>query len=1081
MTNNREPFLDPMESTRDLLGDWNLSTTIERPESLQSATPVAKPSGGPHNNADRSLLTGRISSENRAKPRLERIVQSDSDLIGAFDLTPRLSKSDNTDDLDNESGESKNRPGKVGSTILKPDAEAHFDQCKSKPKFPGLGESLSGFRIIKELGRGAFARVYLAEESTLGNRLVAIKVSEATGDEPQVLAKLQHTHIVPVHSVHTDVATGLRILCMPYFGGANLAEVLESEVFSSTSSKRSGGSLIQALDRISGYAPFSSTSEVERTNLMSKSEAISSQAVDRNPIASLIASRNASLRVARRPMNPYSWIVGRRSDKRLPKIRRDLPFDSGYSLARGRNAEVDQPSRRFLRGASGIQAAVWVVARLAEGLGHAHARGLLHRDIKPSNVLIAADGTPMLLDFNLSVERESAKSEKDLSHAMIGGTLPYMSPEHLDAFNPQGKTAPTDVDARSDIYALGLILFEMIAGHHPFPEPDQQKPLLATIKEMLSSRMTVPSLRATRPDVPWSIDALVAKCLNPDPRRRYEFAEDLAEDLRRFLDNLPMKYCPEPSPLERLEKWARRNPALSSSTSVGIFGLALVLLLGASVSLLYNKIQDVSSRLRLQVFRQGFTDAQFWLNTQSDKVEHLEKGLALSLQALQDLGLFNSSGVGGAGWISKLPKDEREQTWDQGVELGLLHARAIVKLAEKLGNERDRRIALERALQILDHVLTVSPRPMSAIFLERAKYEDALGQADRAESDRRKAAEIPTSTSYDNLVLGASLLADGKLLEAEIPLKAAIRQDVTSFWAWFSLGHCYFQQGRFADAVAAFTGCVVRGPKFAWAHFNLGLALAKSGRLLDAKSSYARAVELEPRFPEALINKGLVELELNQLEEALDDLKRGIADGQDDPGVLAAYGEALARLGRQEEAERFFTKALERNPDSPNVLVARGMTRLRSNPDGASSDFRSALKIDSDHPTAHYGMARRLRIDDPAGALGHLNEALKVKPNFMDALQLRALIRARIGEPSTLGDVERLLELPTPHGLYNAACALAIYAESTNENRWLRRSYELLTRAIAMGFPKGEAESDPDLKILWRQPEFKGLLTNSHR
>ena len=99
------------------------------------------------------------------------------------------------------------------------------------PKPGGLpppGDELAGFRILQELGRGAFARVYLAEEIHLGGRLVAIKVSRPEGEEPQILARLQHTHIVPVHSVCDDPETGLRVLCMPYFGGANLAQVLDA-------------------------------------------------------------------------------------------------------------------------------------------------------------------------------------------------------------------------------------------------------------------------------------------------------------------------------------------------------------------------------------------------------------------------------------------------------------------------------------------------------------------------------------------------------------------------------------------------------------------------------------------------------------------------------------------------------------------------------------------------------------------------------------------------------------------------------------------------------------------------------------
>ena len=215
------------------------------------------------------------------------------------------------------------------------------------------------------------------------------------------------------------------------------------------------------------------------------------------------------------------------------------------------------PARQFLRGANGIQAAVWIVARLAEGLDHAHSRGLLHRDLKPANILIAADGTPMLLDFNLAAETEPERDgdpgEGRAHRAMLGGTLPYMSPEHLDALDPDGSTTPEEVDERSDLYALGLILFEMIAGEPPFAELPAGLTPLETIRFMIEDRRRrpVPSLRARCPDVPWSLDALTCQCLDPDPDRRHRSAHELSEDLRRFLENLPMKHCPEPSLRER--------------------------------------------------------------------------------------------------------------------------------------------------------------------------------------------------------------------------------------------------------------------------------------------------------------------------------------------------------------------------------------------------------------------------------------------------------------------------------------------------------------------------------------------------
>ena len=109
------------------------------------------------------------------------------------------------------------------------------------------GQTIAGFRLVEELGRGAFARVYLAEEQHLADRPVALKVTRTGSREPQTLARLQHTHIVPVYSYRTDPATGLHLLCMPYLGRITLLQVLNRPEIQSV---RSGADLLDLLDRL---------------------------------------------------------------------------------------------------------------------------------------------------------------------------------------------------------------------------------------------------------------------------------------------------------------------------------------------------------------------------------------------------------------------------------------------------------------------------------------------------------------------------------------------------------------------------------------------------------------------------------------------------------------------------------------------------------------------------------------------------------------------------------------------------------------------------------------------------------------
>jgi hypothetical protein len=158
------------------------------------------------------------------------------------------------------------------------------------------------------------------------------------------------------------------------------------------------------------------------------------------------------------------------------------------------------------------------------------------------------------------------------------------------------------------------------------------------------------------------------------------------------------------------------------------------------------------------------------------------------------------------------------------------------------------------------------------------------------------------------------------------------------------------------------------------------------------------------------------------------------------------------------------------------VRLARGMTRLSSDPKGAESDFREVLKMDERNAHAHYGMARLVRKANPRSALDHLDRSLGSDPNLIDAVQLRALVRARLGERGALDDVDRLVESATADRLYNAACAVAILSECTDDPRLVSHAIDLLTLALKAGFPAHEAISDPDLKPLRSSRRFNELI-----
>jgi serine/threonine protein kinase len=185
--------------------------------------------------------------------------------------------------------------------------------------------------------------------------------------------------------------------------------------------------------------------------------------------------------------------------------------------------------REFLSTCDFVEAVCWMGARLAEALAYAHGVGVLHRDIKPANILLNRYGRPLLADFNIALDPQRVCGSIG---EMFGGTLAYMSPEHLDAFHPDELASPDAVDVRSDIYSLGVVLFEMLTGRHPFASSSRDSDLRKRMREMADRRRAkVPSARAENPDVPKVLDRTLRRCLEPEPAERYQSAAELARAL----------------------------------------------------------------------------------------------------------------------------------------------------------------------------------------------------------------------------------------------------------------------------------------------------------------------------------------------------------------------------------------------------------------------------------------------------------------------------------------------------------------------------------------------------------------------
>lgn len=235
---------------------------------------------------------------------------------------------------------------------------------------------------------------------------------------------------------------------------------------------------------------------------------------------------------------------------------------------RGEMRPADSLIVQNLKKLSWPEVVCWVGARLAMALDYAHDHGVLHRDIKPANVLMSAEGIPKLADFNISF---CSKISGATPAAYFGGSLAYMSPEQLEACNPVHPRAPESLDQRSDLYALAVVLWELLTGCRPFVDVQVEGGWSKTLSTMTVRRrqgLDDDALAQIPEGSPSGLVRVLTKCLSPQPEDRWNSGAELAKQLE-FCSNSEVQELLHPSPKSwraRFGKW----PLLFVFLAVGI-------------------------------------------------------------------------------------------------------------------------------------------------------------------------------------------------------------------------------------------------------------------------------------------------------------------------------------------------------------------------------------------------------------------------------------------------------------------------------------------------------------------------------
>jgi tetratricopeptide (TPR) repeat protein len=576
-----------------------------------------------------------------------------------------------------------------------------------------------------------------------------------------------------------------------------------------------------------------------------------------------------------------------------------------------------------------------------------------------------------------------------------------------------------------------------------------------------------------------AVESIIRHCLEPDRSRRYQNARQLKEDLDRHLENLPLRHAPEPSLRERARKWRRRHPRLASLTTLAVLaGVAITILLSL-VLIRGQRLAEMDARESLSRFLDDKKTVQYLLTARTNDAAELETGVRLGRQALKAYDVLDNPSWQESLAVRNLSGADQALLRRNAAELLLLLARGISLQALNESDLSARKKLVARALDLNTQAEACCGRMKAAraLLTQRADLTSLLGREREAQQLRARARATPLRAAADRYLVAAEHIAKGRVHQALPLLSAATEQDPQDFWGWFLRGVCHDHLAQGDEAVACYSTCIALSPSSPWAYLNRGLAHLRRQSFQQASADLDQAIRLRPKLVEAYQSRALAQQGLKKYAAAEKDLTRALELGASATHVYFLRAAVRDLAGDRAGANRDRAAGLRRQPTDEMGWLSRGYARMVTDPQEALGDYDQALKLNPRSLVALQNKAHILsKLGRNAEAVKALDKVVNVYPDFILARAGRGVLLARLGKRDAAHkDADECLARDNkPLTLYQLAGIYALTSKTNPDDR--RQAFRLLSVSLQKGVGFDFLEADKDLDPIRARTEFKKLV-----